>query len=123
MYFENCDKESKKAVLKYMLERKQILFGKFDDTLTKEKKSAGWQDVHKFALSLGYHKKEWQYIRDTFWPNIRQTTMVLYGYEPSYAPGQSAHARSTHGRRSQPTPKTRQDGRHGERVVIDLYLH
>jgi hypothetical protein len=66
------EKESKKAVLKYMLQRKQILLY---FTLTKEKKSAGWQDVHKFALSLGYHKKEW-YIRDAFWPNIRQTTMV-----------------------------------------------
>jgi hypothetical protein len=39
-------KESKKAVLKYMLERKKILFGKFDDTLTKEKKSAGCINLH-----------------------------------------------------------------------------
>jgi hypothetical protein len=71
------------------------------------------------------HNQNQQFNR----PPIRETPMyqypkqLLYGYEPSYAPGQSTHARSTHGRRSQPTPDTRQDGRHGERVVIDLYLH
>jgi hypothetical protein len=78
VYFENFLKQRvRKLFYKYMFKRKQILFGKFDNTLTMEK-IAGWQDLHKFALGLGYHKKEWQYIlvRDAFWPNIRQTIMV-----------------------------------------------
>lgn len=60
--------------LKSILERKDDLFGAFSSILTKILKSEKWKKIHAIAKSLNIisDKKDWQYIRDTVWPNIRK---------------------------------------------------
>lgn len=71
-------KDLKSAMLQKIKENKDILFGQFSDTLTKKDKSEGWKEMFEFAISIGAVKKErgWEYVRDTFWPNLRRATMV-----------------------------------------------
>lgn len=70
-------KDTKLLLLKKIEENKNILFGAFNDKLTKQNKSDAWKEIFKLGQSCGaFNGKEWSYIRDVFWPNIRKTTMV-----------------------------------------------
>jgi len=57
-----------------------MLFGAFTASLTKEVKGEMWKEIvdecerfHGFKVG-----KDWQYVRDTIWPNIRNYTVVSF---------------------------------------------
>ena len=56
-------------------EEKEILFGAFSDKVTKELKINKWTNICEKAKSLGLVAagKKFPYIRDTFWPNIKNS--------------------------------------------------
>ena len=74
-------RENKRRLQLCVLEKvkrcKDILFGAFSEKLTKGDKNAAWKEILDYAQSLGLIVgKDPQYMRDTWWPNIRKTTMV-----------------------------------------------
>lgn len=71
------------SVLRKILEEKEILFGAFSTTITKTLKQSKWCEIRDLCVSCGLitHDKDWTYIRDTTWPNIRKGTMVSYSRE------------------------------------------
>jgi hypothetical protein len=78
-------KESKLFILQEIEKRKGILFGAFSERLKKRDKVAMWQEIYEVEKSCGtFNGKEWTYIRDVFWPNLRKTTMVSTAYSLIY---------------------------------------
>jgi hypothetical protein len=60
-------------------EKKDILFGKFSDCLTKNDRCKAWQEVYEFGKSIGYgfsSDSTYAYVRDTVWPNIRKASVA-----------------------------------------------
>ncbi|XP_055842369.1 uncharacterized protein LOC129909310 [Episyrphus balteatus] len=70
--------EKKMVVLAKIREHKDILFGVFSDTLTKQIKSDKWKEVYDVARSINIvsASKDWTYVRDTFWQNCRKYTFI-----------------------------------------------
>ncbi|KAL7634495.1 UNVERIFIED_CONTAM: hypothetical protein RMT77_006297 [Armadillidium vulgare] len=68
----------KKEFLIKIRSRKEILFGSFSHTLTKEKKCQTWMEIAEFAKSVCLipRDKEWTYARDVLWQNIKKATMA-----------------------------------------------
>jgi hypothetical protein len=68
----------KLCVLNKIKENKRVLFGAFCDTLSKADKCKAWKEINDYALSLGLvpANKEWTYIRDVWWPNVRKCCTV-----------------------------------------------
>jgi hypothetical protein len=78
-------KESKLFILQEIEKLKGILFGAFSKKLKKQDKVAMWQEIYEVGKSCGaFNGKEWTYIRDVFWPNLRKTTMVSTAYNLIY---------------------------------------
>ena len=76
-------KESKNAkkiiILQKIRDFKKILFGVFSPELTKQTKTEEWKKIDSFdALSTVVisQEKDFVYVRDTYWPNIKRTTIV-----------------------------------------------
>ena len=72
-------KNSKKiAILQKIRDSKEILFGAFSPELTKQTKAEEWKKIHSFALAMGVisQEKDFVYVRDTYWPNIKRITTV-----------------------------------------------
>ena len=60
-----------------MRRRKSILFGAFSEKIKKEDKVRLWKEVFNIAQSFGlFGGKEWTYVRDVYWPNVKKGTMV-----------------------------------------------
>ena len=68
------DSPSKLALLAVMKEQKDILLGAFCDNLTKVDKAKSWKEVYDNATASGMipPAKDWTYIRDAMWPNMRK---------------------------------------------------
>lgn len=66
------------TVLGMIRESKDILFGKFTSKLTKSDKVAEWKKITDTCQALGLvpTNKDYGYVRDTFWPNLKKTTVV-----------------------------------------------
>jgi hypothetical protein len=74
-------KESKLFISQEIEKHKRVLFSAFSESLKKQDKMATWQEVYEVGKSCGaFDGKEWTYIRDVFWPNLRKTTMVSTSY-------------------------------------------
>lgn len=70
-------KEVKMFVLQQILEKKNILFGQFSDRLNKVQKQDAWKEVFESCRCLNaFPGKEYTYLRDTFYQNLRKNTMV-----------------------------------------------
>lgn len=70
-------KEVKMFVLQQILEKKNILFGQFSDRLNKVQKQDVWKEVFESCRCLNaFPGKEYTYLRDTFYQNLRKNTMV-----------------------------------------------
>ncbi|KAL7635350.1 UNVERIFIED_CONTAM: hypothetical protein RMT77_014417 [Armadillidium vulgare] len=71
-------KSFKKELLIKIKSKKEILFGSFSPTLTKEVRSKAWIDIASFARSVHLipRDKKWTYARDVLWPNIKKSTMA-----------------------------------------------
>lgn len=79
-------KEGKITFLKSVLESKEVLFGAFSDTLTKELKTRKWKSIHEEAVALGIvpANKDYVYTRDTYWQNLKKYTVVSKLFVTSY---------------------------------------
>jgi hypothetical protein len=65
-------KESKLFILQEIERRKGILFGAFSEKLKKRDKVTMWQEIYEVGSRGAFDGKEWTYIRDVFWPNLRK---------------------------------------------------
>jgi len=63
--------------LRKMFELKSELFGAYSATVTKETKKNAWTAVRDYAVSIGLitSDKDYTYVRDTTWTNLRKRTM------------------------------------------------
>lgn len=70
--------ESKLTVLAEIRDKRDVLFGSFSDKLSKADKVEAWKTILRKCQSLGLvgPEKEYQYIRDTYWSNIKRATLV-----------------------------------------------
>lgn len=69
--------QAKKEPLAHLInERKEVLFGKFNDSrgITKTTKKEAWIDIHEKLMSLDINlippNKDWSYLRDVVWRNM-----------------------------------------------------
>ena len=70
-------KETKLYILQKIEERKEILFGGFNDHLCKQDKIRCWMEIFEMGKACGaFDGKNWGYVRDVFWPNARKVTIV-----------------------------------------------
>jgi hypothetical protein len=67
--------------LRIILEAKDTLFGSYSDSLTKQDKRRKWEEMATKYQSLGVISaaKDYKYVRDVYWPNIKKTT-IQYKY-------------------------------------------
>ncbi|CAH1115164.1 unnamed protein product [Psylliodes chrysocephalus] len=65
-------------LLRKILELKNEHFGQFSTTITKESRITAWINVRDYAVSIGLigRDKEFCYVRDATWPNLRSRTMT-----------------------------------------------
>lgn len=65
------------CVIKNQREKK-TLFGAFSEKLTKEVKVRTWKEINSYGQSIGIipSNKEWNYLRDVWWPNVRKLVTV-----------------------------------------------
>lgn len=69
---------NKITLLTFMKERKEVLFGRFTNTLTNSKKEEAWKEVLEVAkeLKLCDESKDFKHTRDVIWQNIKKRTTV-----------------------------------------------
>jgi hypothetical protein len=66
--------EVKFFVLDKILTKKEVLFGKFSDKLTKQDKVNAWKEVFESVQCLNaFPGKDYTYLRDVFYQNSRKT--------------------------------------------------
>ncbi|KAI5723864.1 hypothetical protein M8J76_011996 [Diaphorina citri] len=83
-------------VLEKIEEAKHILFGKFNPTLTRQTKQDKWKEVFGKCQMLGlFLDKEFTYLRDVFFPNLKKTTMAKIDRSRSTGTGGGKDAKLT----------------------------
>ncbi|RXG56974.1 hypothetical protein Avbf_13001 [Armadillidium vulgare] len=72
------NRKLKLCILAKIKENKKILFGAFSDSISKKSKVEAWKQVTSYAHSLGGipAEKDFTYVRDIWWPNIRKTAIT-----------------------------------------------
>lgn len=73
----------KKLLLQRLIENKELLFNKFDDSkgITKEKRKAKWKEIHEEMAALGYPVgRDGDYLRDTTFSNLKKRTLVSFTF-------------------------------------------
>lgn len=61
----------------HLRDRKEILFGKFSEKLTHDKKVSEWKTITDILYPQNIIKdKNWKYVRDVLWQNLKRTTKV-----------------------------------------------
>lgn len=70
-------KDKKMMILSIIKEKKELLFG---NTSTKADKMNEWQNIYFKCLALGLVRegKDYTYVRDVFWQNLKRTALVKY---------------------------------------------
>lgn len=73
-------KQKKLVLLEKILEKKQILFAPFSDSITHEMKDAAWQEVLLVAQSqtLVNEGRDWTFVRDKIWSKLKSKALVSY---------------------------------------------
>ena len=70
--------QEKVLFLTSIKERKDVIFGKFSNEISREQKIAAWKDITRILnthdVSLA-REKPYTYFRDLLWPNLRRYTM------------------------------------------------
>ena len=70
--------EEKKLFLVNIKDRKEILFGKFNNTITRESKIEAWNAIHETLKLQNVQlavQKDACYFRDSVWPNLKRYTL------------------------------------------------
>lgn len=67
-------------ILSIIKEKKELLFGTTSNTRTKIDKMNEWQNIYLKCLALGLVRegKDYTYVRDVFWQNLKRTALVKY---------------------------------------------
>ncbi|KAL1498395.1 hypothetical protein ABEB36_009202 [Hypothenemus hampei] len=70
--------ERKMQFLTKIRENKDILFGAFSEKLRKQDKIEKWKEMAMVAQSICLlpADKDWTYVRDTIWQNLKKTAML-----------------------------------------------
>ncbi|KAI5745387.1 hypothetical protein M8J76_010602 [Diaphorina citri] len=70
-------KQKKLVLLEKILEKKQILFAPFSDSITHEMKDAAWQEVLLVAQSqtLVNEGRDWTFVRDKIWSKLKSKAL------------------------------------------------
>ena len=63
------------ALAKSINERKVVLFGPLSPSLTMKTKRKAWEDIVQEMGSIGCVIKNYTYLRDTIWNNLRRSVM------------------------------------------------
>lgn len=86
-----CSRRVEKSImqqnfLRKVDELKNNLFGQFSTTITKETRRQAWTDARDYAVSIGLisNEKDYTYVRDATWPNLRNRTIVSIGVDFFY---------------------------------------
>lgn len=71
-----CD--AKKVILDKILEYSGILFNNHETSRNNMTRHEAWQEIHGIAIKLGTYSsnKNWTYMRDVVWQNLRKSTLV-----------------------------------------------
>ena len=73
--------DGKKILLQLILQKKDILFGNFDESkgITKERRREAWNEIHADLSGQGYPVgKDGNYVRDTTFGNLKKRTLVSW---------------------------------------------
>jgi hypothetical protein len=79
---ESKQEGSKRPFVQLINEKKDILFGSFDDSkgITKASKAEAWKEINNNMSAVGINlippSKDWTYLRDTVWRNIKNGAKV-----------------------------------------------
>lgn len=71
-----CD--TKKMILDKVLKYSKILFNNRDVSRNNMTRQEAWQEIHGDAIKYGAYSanKDWTYMRDVVWQNLRKATIV-----------------------------------------------
>lgn len=73
--------EQKEFLLQRINENKDVLFGAFDESTSRDEKRKVWESIFDSAIKTGLpfpKEANYAYLRDTFWPNTKRATLVSY---------------------------------------------
>ena len=70
--------DSDMYVLSLIKEKKKTLFGKFDQSLTRQDKQNAWRELFLACKAAGIQYKSWEYLRDTAWNNLKKPTIQKF---------------------------------------------
>ncbi|XP_063226877.1 uncharacterized protein LOC134533317 [Bacillus rossius redtenbacheri] len=81
--------------LRKILENKDVLFGAFSGTLTKDVKKLCWTEIRDYAVAIGLvtNDKDYAYIRDSTWPNLRNRTVAKLDRSIKSGAGGDVHSK------------------------------
>lgn len=71
-------KELKRIFVQKVLEEKEYLFGKFSNKLNAKMKDNKWEEIRLYGVEIGILSltdKDSDYVRKSYWQNIRRTTL------------------------------------------------
>ncbi|XP_073958271.1 uncharacterized protein [Choristoneura fumiferana] len=69
------DLNNKLTILNLIYDNKEILFGKFSNTLNHEIKVQKWKEITDQLTEINIFEKDWKYLRDTTWQNWRKRSL------------------------------------------------
>lgn len=71
-----CD--AKKVILDKISDYAGLLFSNQETSGYNMTRHQAWQEVHGIAIALGTYSphKNWTYMRDVVWQNLRKSTLV-----------------------------------------------
>ena len=66
--------ETKMQFINMVYDKRDILFGKYDESITKDAKRLAWIEIDESMKALDIHLipagKDWTYLRDVTWRNL-----------------------------------------------------
>jgi len=63
-------------LLQFLFENKEVLFGKFSVSSTKESKAKLWKEIHGVLKEKGEPVKDVTHLRVVTWDNMRKRVMA-----------------------------------------------
>jgi len=74
--------EVKLGILQNILERKDVLFGKFSSLLDNTRKKNSWEEVTEYVKSVEACEstRDWKFVRDKIYGQWKANTLVCDSY-------------------------------------------
>lgn len=67
-------KSQKILLLEMVLDKKEILFSRFNPRITREKQTSEWKKIVERLLAVGAEVKDWKALRDQHYANLLRST-------------------------------------------------